>query len=165
MANNYFMFRTRFASPIKEMVTALLLSAGVDRMDAVAMVDGELKEAPCNALGGKTPRYALQTLGTEWGRTVIHKDIWVMNTMAKVNKQLSCGMKVIIDDVRFPNEVAAVKKAGGLVVNVRRDRDESDPRFAHISEELRLDYDMVIDNNSTLDDLKHQIICLFGLPK
>ena len=39
-----------------------------------AHIEGALKEVPCELLGGKTPRYAMQTLGTEWGRDTDQQD-------------------------------------------------------------------------------------------
>ena len=40
-------------------------------------VEGTGKEIPCQLLCDKTPRYAMQTLGTEWGRNIIGENIWV----------------------------------------------------------------------------------------
>src|SRR5262245_6513313 len=61
--------RVRFAGPLKNMMTCLQLTD--------AEIEGMLKEQPCDLLCGKTPRYAMQTIGTEWGRALIGEDLWV----------------------------------------------------------------------------------------
>ena len=85
-----------------------------------------------------TPRFALQSLGTEWGRTCF-PDIWVKRVLEIANELLmgralytgmhgihtrgitQSGIKgVAITDVRFLNEVEAIKASGGKVVRVIR---------------------------------------------
>ena len=59
--------RVRFAEVLKDMLLALGLTE--------EEINGDLKEKPCSLLLGKTPRHAMQTLGIEWGRNLIHPDI------------------------------------------------------------------------------------------
>lgn len=66
-----------------------------------------------------TPRFALQTLGTEWGRAC-DPEIWVKYTMRKALEHEAVGFVVVITDCRFLNEALAVKKAGGQVWYVDR---------------------------------------------
>lgn len=126
--------RLRMADPLKDMLLAL----GLTR----AQVDGDEKETPSPILGGRTPRFAMQTIGTEWGRQIIHPDIWV-NAMAHKIGHLGVlppadprrPNGVVIDDIRFPNEVAMVERLGGLLAVIRRKSAESDPfKPAHPSE-------------------------------
>jgi hypothetical protein len=63
-----------------------------------------------------TPRWALQTMGTEAGRDVFHKDIWIYS----LEKRLSEHKNVVIADVRFPNEIDFIKEKGGFIVRVVR---------------------------------------------
>lgn len=102
--------RHRFAGPIKDMARALGLT--------LEQIDGDEKETPCDLLGGCTPRYVMQTLGTQWGRDTISPDLWVNATMARVDAEPHAI--AIIDDVRFPNEVAAIKVRGGYVIELQR---------------------------------------------
>ena len=63
-----------------------------------------------------SPRYALQYVGTELFRDVLHKDIWVFaleNTIQKYDR-------VVISDVRFPNEIDMLRRLGGHVWSVYR---------------------------------------------
>jgi hypothetical protein len=103
--------RIRFAGPLKAMMAALGLTH--------EEIEGSEKETPCALLGGKTPRYAMQTIGTEWGRDLIAQDLWIRAFNAAL-LQVPAGVPVVIDDCRFPNEAEAVRAAGGLLVRIDR---------------------------------------------
>src|SRR5688572_26446471 len=62
--------KVSFADPLKEMLIAFGLTA--------EQVYGNEKEIPTGILAGHTPRYAMQTLGTEWGRDLIHTNLWTL---------------------------------------------------------------------------------------
>lgn len=105
--------RERFADPLKAMLAALGLSP--------EELDGPAKEAPAALLGGRTPRHAMQTLGTEWGRQLIDPDLWVRAWELRVGGYWRrFHAPVVSDDVRFGNEVAAIRAMGGLVVRIER---------------------------------------------
>tara|TARA_B100001094_G_scaffold169510_1_gene163944 strand:+ start:3846 stop:4571 length:726 start_codon:yes stop_codon:yes gene_type:complete len=101
-----------------------------------------------------TSREFLQYFGTEVMRKI--KDtVWVDYTIKKIQQEQSSV--AIIPDVRFPNEVDAIKKAGGVVI--RLDRNIYDDQ--HVCE-TALDkdkydwdnFDYIINNNdSSLSDL------------
>jgi hypothetical protein len=117
-----------------------------------------------------TPRLLLQLLGTECGRNIIHPNIWI-NALFSKYKQTIPFDKIfkqsdieensnwgfpnwIITDVRFINEVEAIKERGGIVIRVNNPNVESTDR--HISE-TELDnypFDYIIENGSTLSDLR-----------
>lgn len=67
-----------------------------------------------------TPRLFMQLLGTDFGRNMIHPDIWVNSTMNDYDRDYQRGQEWIITDVRFPNEIQAIKDRGGVVVRVNR---------------------------------------------
>ncbi|MBB6308884.1 deoxynucleotide monophosphate kinase [Xanthobacter tagetidis] len=114
--------RVRFAGPLKAMMRAL----GCTEEE----VDGALKETPCALLGGRTPRQAMQWLGTEWGRDMIAPDLWT-----RAWEHAVAGKpRVVADDVRFPNEVAAIRRLGGRVIRIVAAGDEPCPGLDHISE-------------------------------
>lgn len=106
----------KFAGALKDMIRCLLAYQGVDSDTIERMVEGDLKEAPTPHLAGRTPRYAMQTLGTEWGRDLIGEDFWTAVTMARVGDR-----KTVITDVRFPNEVQSVEAAGGFPFGISAD--------------------------------------------
>jgi hypothetical protein len=52
------------------------------------------------------------TLGTEWGRDNIHADLWARLWSARI-ATLGREANIVTDDVRFPNEVRALRHHGG----------------------------------------------------
>jgi hypothetical protein len=67
--------------------------------------------------GFLTPRHALQTLGTNWGREC-YENVWVD---LGIRRALACPEPlVVITDCRFVNEAKAVRAAGGEVWRVVR---------------------------------------------
>ena len=109
--------RIQFAGPLKEMLRTLLRCQGVSEASITACVEGDLKEAPAPVLGGKTPRLAMQTLGTEWGRRTLSDTIWVDTTL---NRAQTAENGALITDVRFLNEAEAIKAAGGIIIRIER---------------------------------------------
>jgi Deoxynucleotide monophosphate kinase len=117
--------RTRFAGPLKAMLRAMGLSE--------REIDGDLKEAPCARLCGRTPRQAMQWLGTEWGRDMIHPDLWTELWKQDAEKIVAEDGRVVVDDVRFPDEVALVRSLGGYVLAITEPAP-SDVARAHVRE-------------------------------
>jgi hypothetical protein len=64
-----------------------------------------------------TPRWVLQYWGTEVCRRGFHDDIWIATLE---NKLRTTHDDVVISDCRFPNEIRAIKRAGGTVIRVVR---------------------------------------------
>lgn len=88
-----------------------------------------------------TPRIILQTLAGDWGRR-LGRNIWVKATL----KNAAHDPATVISDVRYKNEVAAIRDAGGFTVFLLRGYDAKAPQ-AHPSEQLRPeDCDLVFDN-------------------
>lgn len=100
----------KFAGPLKAMMRAI----GFGDAD----IEGEFKERPHYLLQGKTPRHAMQTLGTEWGRECIGPDFWIVLWARTVGDVLDQGGKVVCDDCRFDNEATAVHDMGGTIVRL-----------------------------------------------
>ena len=88
---------------------------------------------------GLTPRFILQQLGTEVART-IHPDVWaraLLHDIAAVAQGLSPDaiIRFAVSDVRFPNEVDAIRACGGKIVKVvRKDYAVDAAIDAHASE-------------------------------
>jgi len=62
----------------------------------------------------------MQTLGTEWGRELMGRDIWANAWMHAATLILNEGGKVVVDDCRFPNELETVRRVGGVAINIHR---------------------------------------------
>jgi hypothetical protein len=147
LAKKYGFFHVKFADQIKAMVGGLL---GVP---ARRFEDRDWKESPIDWLG-RSPRELLQTLGTEWGREMVHPDIWVRATIRRINYMT----RVVISDCRFDNEAAAVKAAGGKVIQIIR--PGYDPVNSHKSETALSPHlvDRVLVNDGTLDGLLWHLV-------
>lgn len=104
--------RVRMAGPLKAMLRAIGLT---DRH-----LDGDLKELPCDLLQGRTPRHAMQTLGSEWGRALIGPDLWIDLARREIVQTMALGVSVVVDDVRFENEAAMIRALGGMVLGLSR---------------------------------------------
>ena len=129
-----------------------------------------------------TPRWILQYWGTEVCRKAFHDDIWIASLENKLRKTTD---DVVISDCRFPNEIKAIKNAGGIVIRVvrgpepvwyvlaeivnrgpgkniewRLSKNQLETYGVHASETgwIGTDFDAVIDNNANgLDALYAQI--------
>lgn len=145
--------RLSYASPMKRMMRCMLIEAGAGLMEAVEMVDGKLKEVPTEFLAGKSPRYALQTLGTEWARDLIAQDIWRRILLHKVEMQ--AGHPVVVDDLRFADEAVGLKKAGFTII--RMCRNGSGTGSSHRSEGQEFDVDLTLDNDEEISSLHAQL--------
>jgi len=66
-----------------------------------------------------TPRFALQTLGTEWGRNC-DPSLWAKVGVRRAIELEKAGLVAVITDCRFINEAKLVREAGGLVWFVDR---------------------------------------------
>lgn len=117
--DEYGMVRMSFAATLKEMVRKLLTDAGVDEETVVRMVYGDLKEEPLHMFCGKTTRHLMQTLGDEWGRTCVCRDIWVRVAMGSVDRDVGVWpVAFVFDDVRYQEEVDAIVGRGGVVLRL-----------------------------------------------
>jgi hypothetical protein len=129
-----------------------------------------------------TPRWVLQYWGTEVARRSFHDNIWIASLENKLRKTHD---DIVISDCRFPNEIAAIKRAGGIVIRVTRGPDPEWYEFAekvnkgpirnaewalsktrletynvHASETawVGTNFDAIIDNNADgLDNLYRQV--------
>jgi len=128
-----------------------------------------------------TPRWILQYWGTEVCRRGFHDDIWIA---ALENKLRNSKDDIVISDCRFPNEIRSIKDAGGIVVRVVRgpepewynaavavnrgpngnsewalSKAKLERLQVHSSETswVGTNFDYVLDNNGTIDDLYNQV--------
>jgi len=97
-------------------------------------------------------RELLQRLGVA-ARDHIDPDVWLNAVM----RQVQPGGSYIITDVRYPNEAAAIKKAGGQLWRIWR--PGVGPANTHGSETAldHWEYDQIIHNEGTIDDLKKTV--------
>ena len=114
-----------------------------------------------------TLREVLQVVGTELLREGFNSNIHVAAAMGSIKDT----DKVIITDMRFPNELKAVEDKGGITIRVNRetqadrfakidtDKFHEYPRQEHESETAldNAEFDYVIQNDGTLLELINKV--------
>jgi len=114
-----------------------------------------------------TPREAMQTLGTEWGRN-LQSDLWLKIAQRKIDsarEQQNYFKYIVITDVRFDNEAFLIRKNGGIIIEVtRNDREHV---AAHSSEDgLSFEAaDFTIFNDGSLNELKDNVFKVLTSPE
>ena len=126
-----------------------------DLVDTVDNAD-EFKENV--QLCGLTGRQLLIAVGTAL-RERISPDIWI--DAVNIPGALEYNSRVVITDVRFPNEAAKIKELGGILIEVRRpglpeDLDETETAGAAIK------WDHTIVNAGSLEDLEVMVATLLA---
>ena len=128
-----------------------------------------------------TPRWVLQYWGTEVVRKGFHDDMWVASLE---NRLRSSKDDIVITDCRFPNEIKAIRNAGGKVVRIKRgpepewfndaksmnkgatrntswalSKHRIDQLGVHASETAWVGqkFDVVLNNSGTIEELYQQI--------
>lgn len=151
LADLYGFERESFSKPLKDMLRAFGLTDD--------HLEGNLKNTPLALLGGKTPRHAMQTLGTEWGRELIHPDLWALHWKARTADHHAHGLSVVEEGTRFPNEVEAIRALGGYVVYIDRPSELRNVSSEHVSEQGNLQElaDWTLYNGGSFDDLYENI--------
>lgn len=98
-------------------------------------------------------RGLLQRFGTEVGREMFDENFWVDYALNSIED----GSKVVISDVRYPNEADAIRELGGKVYRV--ERDGVFPANEHASEHALDTYkfDGKIQNNGTIQGLQQNV--------
>lgn len=148
----------KFADPLKNMLRAMYATCGVDEETIERKIEGDLKEVPCEWLRGKTPRYAMQTLGTEW-RELIATDLWSEMFVRRVESGVY-GDKIVCSDFRFPgHEEQALEKLGAYTYRIERPGGPEDEAAKHASETgvKNLKVRAVLNNTGTIEDMKEYV--------
>ena len=116
-----------------------------------------------------TPRWVLQYFGTEVVRSGFHDDMWIASLE---NKQSNSKDNVVITDVRFRNEIRMLRGLDAQIVEVARGDKPSywnealkyweggpEPKDIHRSEWdwIGTEFDVILDNNKTIEDLYAQV--------
>ena len=144
--------RVAFAGPLKGMIKSLFLTAGLSDQEAEERINGseEMKEEALAILQGKSSRFAMQRLGTEW-RDFFGENLWSDIVKAKVDST----DRVVLTDMRFLHESAFVVERDGYQVRVRRAGQKKGVDLHPSETEMeKINVDVTIYNHGSLDDLK-----------
>lgn len=168
--------RDSFAKPVKDAV-AVMFGWPRELLEGDTELSRRWREEPDVFWSEKfgysfSPRLALQLMGTEAGRGVFHPDLWVISLFNR-----SKGKDVVVTDVRFQNEIKYIQENGGLIFRVKRGEDPEwyeslsklkenklrslymEDKGVHLSEWdwIGSDYDYLIENNGTIQDLRQKV--------
>lgn len=142
-----------FADPMYDMLSAFVGWDTVERLRNSDDKDTEIIE-PFDC----TLRHMAQTLGTEWGRNLIHPNAWVMALYRRVTHGATAytdPVVVFVPDVRFPNEAQLIRD-NGFLLHIQRNTGHQDSHASETPLEIE-DTDIVFQNNGTLEDFEQRI--------
>ena len=150
LVNNKLFIKLSFASPLKEITKILFNLSDEDVKDPI-------KKELINPKFNASPRELMQWLGTDIMREEFNKkfnysgSIWIDSVKDKVKTLLDDNKDVVIDDVRFQNEVDMIHSLGGIVINLRNDLDNtlnnSTSNHSSENQKLTFNYEFVNDKS------------------
>lgn len=150
LVNNKLFIKLSFASPLKEITKILFNLSDEDVKDPI-------KKELINPKFNASPRELMQWLGTDIMREEFNKkfnysgSIWIDNVKDKVKTLLDNNKDVVIDDVRFQNEVDMIHSLGGIVINLRNDSNNTlnNSTSTHSSENQKLTFNYEFVNDKS----------------
>lgn len=116
-----------------------------------------------------TPRLLLQILGTEAGRGLIHPNLWVNSLMSEYKRQEVINNEWltlfpeyeypnwIVTDMRFPNELKAIKDRSGITIRVNRGESKSENEHESETALDEVPFDYVVNNSGTIEELIEKV--------
>ena len=157
LAERYGFVDVAFADPLREMACVLCDHAGIDY---AWVTEPSLKNQEIPGLGFSARQF-MQRVGTEAVRS-LDPNAWVTALARHIG--LGGGLhpvgdRIVITDVRFPNEAAWLKLQGGYLLRLKR--DSAGLHTNHESERYidALEAELDIDNNGTLHQLHTRLDC------
>lgn len=153
LAQQHGFSRMSFAEPIKRGLNTML---GIPHS---VLEDPAAKEKPIDWIG-HSPRYLMQTLGTEWARHLVHPDIWIRVAAQLLAQHRKLGGNVCVTDARFANEADWIRGQGGEVWHIVRPLPENVVVMSHASElgvTMHAGLDSTIHNDRGLDQLEDEV--------
>lgn len=150
LVNHKLFIKLSFASPLKEITKILFTLSDEDVKDPI-------KKELINPKFNASPRELMQWLGTDIMREEFNKkfnysgSIWIDSVKDKVKTLLDNNKDVVIDDVRFQNEVDMIHSLGGIVINLRNDLDNTlnNSTSTHSSENQKLTFNYEFVNDKS----------------
>ena len=149
-----------FADPLKQDICMNILGLTYNQCYGEDMDKNTVTDIEWN--GSKlTAREVMQFVGTDLFRKMKY-DVWSSATINKIKQEQPA--LAIIADCRFPNEVDAVKNAGGIVIKLTRNPYNSDHASEVALDEINYstsNFDLVIYNDSLSIPIQNDIILNF----
>ena len=104
-----------------------------------------------------SPRQLMQTVGTDLFRNHFDKDVWIKSLTQRIRQ--TQNKRIVVSDVRFPNEALHVKNMGGKLIHILRRnlRSDDDHESESNTDELSNMADFIISNDDTINELYETI--------
>jgi hypothetical protein len=149
-----------YAAPLKRVCRELFL------LDEDQLHDPQRKEE-VDDFWGMTPRQMMQRVGTDLVRTHLGQDFWLKH-MDLTLSSLPSMDRVVISDIRFPNEATLVRRRGGRLIRiVRTDQLHHHDSDTHASEkdqmEIEVDEVIVNDHRLGIDKFYERLTAIFPI--
>ena len=149
-----------FADPLKKDICMNILGLSYDQCYGEDIDKNTLTDISWEG-SRLTAREVMQFVGTDLFRKM-KNDVWASATINKIkNEQPKLA---IIADCRFPNEVEAIKNAGGLVIKLNRNPFNSDHASETALDESNYaiqNFDLVIYNDNVTIAQQNEIVLNF----
>jgi hypothetical protein len=167
LVSKYNYVRIAFADPLKEVIKTVFNFND-------EQLYGESKEI-IDEYWKVAPRTVMQYVGTDMFRNQIGKilpdigtNIWIEVIKRKILDiwKTNPNQRIVLTDLRFPNEINLIKELNGIIIRVKRNIEKSEDEFVVIHESetyidmFKVDYDF--ENNQSRDKLYEQfdkILC------
>jgi len=116
---------------------------------------------------GFTPRFAMQKLGTEYGRGMLRDDVWIKRAEMEFEANHKSAKGTIITDVRFENEGEWLRQQpGGILIYLKVPGLKKDEQSQHASEagitQYPSDIEIINDKGLGVTNLHQQIDRIFS---
>lgn len=154
LVDKYGYVKVAFADPLREML--LILNPHIGTPKTLSELVGK---HGWRWVKNRFPevRRLMQVFGTDIVRDKIDSNFWV-RALAERIENLE---RVVISDVRFPDEANLVTSRGGVIWRVER---SGLTKMNHASENIDLiDSSLIINNDTSVSDLNKKIAKLLGL--
>lgn len=152
--------RVSFADPLKELALEadpivypqppLQNMQNHNRLNWVVRGKGGWEEAKDSF---QEVRRFLQALGVG-ARKVFGEDFWVDQAFRRAEGHAN----VVIPDVRFPNEAAAIRLHGGYLIRIDRPGQRGSLHESETALDEFTDWDFIVSNDATLADLEREVV-------
>ena len=126
-------------------------------LDYLTTTKKELKSYEGLELIKPTPRFLMQFVGTNLFRNQLHPEIWVNSLFTDYQPNNLIYPSWCITDMRFLNEMEAVKKKGGITIRVNRNLEESKDQHESETELDNAEFDYVIENSGSIEELIEKV--------
>ena len=144
----------KFAGKLKT-IASILSGIDVERFE-----DQNFKKQSMSSDWNMTYREFLQKIGTDALRDNLHEDVWINSLFADYNSTIETfrgGRKWIITDLRFPNELNAIKKKNGITIRITRPNTSANSLHSSETALDDFEFDYEILNDSTIYNLIEKV--------